>query len=211
MTAKPLRRIATADAPPGDRINKAQARRDQILTAAVECARKAGFHAASMAQIAKASGLSVGQIYRYFENKEEIIAALVAREAASTREAFSRIDQTPGPLLDSIAARLPAEIDRCLDEAHTALRLEFLAEAARNPAVAETVRQTDARETALSAQLMSRLRRPEWNDDNFMSRVEMIGLVFDGLQTLAVRRPHADRVMLTRHIQTMINLLFGPA
>jgi AcrR family transcriptional regulator len=162
-----------------------------------------------MAQIAKTSNLSVGQIYRYFESKEEIIAALVAREAASTREALSRIDQTPGPLLDSIAARLPVEIDRCLDEAHTALRLEFLAEAARNPTVAETVRQTDARETALSAQLMSRLRRPEWNDDDFMSRVEMIGLVFDGLQTLAVRRPDIDRVVLTKHVQTMIDLLFG--
>lgn len=109
-----------------------------------------------------------------------------------------------------MAASLPAEIDRCLDEARTALRLEFLAEAARNRAVAETVRQTDARETALSAQLMSRLRQPDWSDEDFESRVEMIGLVFDGLQTLAVRRPQLDRAVLARRVQAMVHLLFAP-
>ena len=43
-----------------------EARRQQILDAACDCVRQAGFHGASMAEIAKASGLSVGLIYRYF-------------------------------------------------------------------------------------------------------------------------------------------------
>ncbi|WP_082547425.1 TetR/AcrR family transcriptional regulator [Caulobacter sp. Root343] len=209
MNASPLRRPDPANGVPDERASKVQARRDQVLTAAVECARTAGFHAASMAQIAKAAGLSVGQIYRYFENKEEIIAALVAREAASTREALSRIDRSPGPLLDTITAHLPEEIDRCLEPGRTALRLEILAEAARNPAVAETVREADARETALSAQLMARLRRPEWSDEAFQARLEMVGLMFDGLQTLAVRRPEVDGQALTGRLEAMIGLLFA--
>jgi len=193
------------------RASRTGARRDQVLDAAVACARSAGFHAASMAQIAKAAGLSVGQIYRYFENKNAIIAALVAREAASTRQALSRIDRSQGPLLDAIATHLPAEIDRCLDRARTALRLEILAEAARNTGVAQTVREVEARETALSEQLMARLRRPEWNDQEFRARVEVIGLMFDGLQTLAVRRPQADRGALARSLESMIRLLFSPS
>jgi AcrR family transcriptional regulator len=52
---------------------KVQARRDQIVDAAKLCFRQHGFHAASMAEIAHASQLSVGQIYRYFDNKDAII------------------------------------------------------------------------------------------------------------------------------------------
>lgn len=48
----------------------AETRRQQIVDAASACARRSGFHGASMAEIAQTAGLSVGQIYRYFENKE---------------------------------------------------------------------------------------------------------------------------------------------
>ncbi len=46
-----------------------ESRRQQILDAACDQVRQSGFHGASMADIARAAGLSVGQIYRYFENK----------------------------------------------------------------------------------------------------------------------------------------------
>lgn len=39
-----------------------ETRRQQILDAACERVRQSGFHGASMAEIAKAAGLSVGQI-----------------------------------------------------------------------------------------------------------------------------------------------------
>jgi AcrR family transcriptional regulator len=55
-----------------------------------------GFHGASMADIAKAAGLSVGQIYRYFENKEAIIAAIVAQDLAEMREKFAEMESQPG-------------------------------------------------------------------------------------------------------------------
>ncbi|WP_304282450.1 serine hydrolase [Caulobacter segnis] len=198
--------------PVGDRLTVRQAMDVMVVKSANDIAtalgETLGGTEAGFARAMNAKAKALGMKATHFTNASGLPDL---REAASTREALSRIDQTPGPLLDSIAASLPAEIDRCLDEAHTALRLEFLAEAARNPAVAETVRQTDARETALSAQLMSRLRRPEWSDEDFACRVEMIGLVFDGLQTLAVRRPQLDRAVLGRQVQAMIDLLFARA
>jgi len=72
-----------------------EARRQQILDAACDCVRQAGFHGASMAEIAKAAGLSVGQIYRYFENKEAIIAAIVAQDLAEMREKFAEMESRP--------------------------------------------------------------------------------------------------------------------
>src|SRR5262252_4234519 len=47
-------------------------RRTQILEAAVVCFAKHGFHQASMHDISAEAGISVGLIYRYFQNKEEI-------------------------------------------------------------------------------------------------------------------------------------------
>ncbi|HDI6158504.1 TPA: helix-turn-helix transcriptional regulator, partial [Escherichia coli] len=54
-------------------------RQDEIINAARRCFRLCGFHAASMSQIASEAQLSVGQIYRYFANKDAIIEEMVRR------------------------------------------------------------------------------------------------------------------------------------
>ena len=54
-------------------------RQDEIITAARRCFRASGFHAASMSQIASEAKLSVGQIYRYFSNKDAIIEEMIRR------------------------------------------------------------------------------------------------------------------------------------
>ena len=54
-------------------------RQDEIITAARRCFRASGFHAASMSQIASEARLSVGQIYRYFSNKDAIIEEMIRR------------------------------------------------------------------------------------------------------------------------------------
>lgn len=52
------------------------ARRAQILDAAMICFARAGFHHTTMQEIVQQSQLSPGAIYLYFSSKEEIIAAL---------------------------------------------------------------------------------------------------------------------------------------
>ena len=54
-------------------------RRAQILDAAISCFAKRGFHQASMHDISAEAGISVGLIYRYFENKEAVISAMADR------------------------------------------------------------------------------------------------------------------------------------
>ena len=58
---------------------RSRQRRDQVLTAAAARFQDRGFHGASMSEIAVASGMSVGHIYHYFQNKEAIIEAIVER------------------------------------------------------------------------------------------------------------------------------------
>ena len=175
-----------------------EARRQQILDAACDCVRQAGFHGASMAEIAKAAGLSVGQIYRYFENKEAIIAAIVAQDLAEMREKFAEMESRPGDLVDAMTDHLPEAVDKCFDLRRASLTLEVLAEASRNPKVAAILQAADAQERVYAQAMLDRSRRPEWSDAEFEARCEAVGLLFDGMIIRAVNHPDTDREPLAR-------------
>ena len=51
-------------------------KREEIVRAALELIAEQGFHGAPMAMIAERAEVGAGTIYRYFENKEVLIAAL---------------------------------------------------------------------------------------------------------------------------------------
>jgi AcrR family transcriptional regulator len=54
----------------------AEARREQILTAALSCFGEKGYHASTMDDLVRASGLSKGSLYWHFRSKEEVFLAL---------------------------------------------------------------------------------------------------------------------------------------
>jgi AcrR family transcriptional regulator len=186
-----------------------EARRQQILDAACDCVRQAGFHGASMAEIAKAAGLSVGQIYRYFENKEAIIAAIVAQDLAEMREKFAEMESRPGDLVDAMTEHLPEAVDKCFDLGRAALTLEVLAEASRNPKVAAILRAADEQERVYAQAMLDRSRKPEWSDAEFQARCEAVGLLFDGMIIRAVNHPDTDRQPLARVLSATIRQLLS--
>src|SRR5213083_2191577 len=88
-------------------------RRTQILEAAMVCFAKRGFHQASMHDISAEAGISVGLIYRYFENKEAVIAAMADRHKAEIQGVLERARQAPS-LLESLEILVPVE---CCEDA----------------------------------------------------------------------------------------------
>ena len=64
---------------------RVERRRRQVLDAAQALFKQHGFHSTSMAQIAAEAGMSVGHIYRYFDNKEAVITAIVAQDLEQAR------------------------------------------------------------------------------------------------------------------------------
>ena len=72
-------------------------RRQQILDAAMLCFAKRGFHQTSMHDISAEAGISVGLIYRYFKNKEEVIAALATEHKKNIAELLERAGRSPDP------------------------------------------------------------------------------------------------------------------
>jgi AcrR family transcriptional regulator len=80
---------------------RADARRSEILLSATRAIREHGLRGAGMREIARAAGLSTGNLYYYFRNKQELVyycqnhtldtLLLVAREAAAFPEPRSRL------------------------------------------------------------------------------------------------------------------------
>ena len=65
------------------------------------CFAKRGFHQASMHDISAEAGISVGLIYRYFENKEAVISAMARRHKKEIQAVLERARQAP-TLLESL-------------------------------------------------------------------------------------------------------------
>lgn len=74
------------------------AKRDQILDGAKRVFAANGYDGSSMNDITRAAGVSKGTIYVYFNNKEELFAALVQRERARIFDAVSSILVDTNPL-----------------------------------------------------------------------------------------------------------------
>lgn len=111
-------------------------RRDHILSAAERCFVRGGFHRSTMQDVAAEAHMSAGNVYRYFESKDAIVAGLVARERSDVARDFETLASED--MLASFAALMRRQVlDSGRDKA--ALWLEICTEAARNPTVQAVV------------------------------------------------------------------------
>jgi TetR/AcrR family transcriptional repressor of uid operon len=133
-------------------------RRAQILDAALVCFAKRGFHQASMHDISAEAGISVGLIYRYFENKDAVISAMADRHKKEISEVLERARQAPS-LLESLEILFTAHCCEDAPQVVSAFVVDLYAEASRNPHVADLVR--DVLQTAMDGVTDLIARSPE--------------------------------------------------
>lgn len=79
---------------------------DVILHAAARVLIDHGYAAATTNRIAKAAGVSVGTVYEYFANKEEVFDALIQRELDLLVSTIRCYTPTPGESLEETLAGL---------------------------------------------------------------------------------------------------------
>jgi Transcriptional regulator len=133
-------------------------RQTQILDAALVCFANRGFHQASMHDISAEAGISVGLIYRYFENKDAVISAMADRHKKEIHKVLERAQQAP-TLLESLEILFTAHCCEDAPQVVSAFVVDLYAEASRNPRVADLVR--DVLQTAMDGVTDLIARSPE--------------------------------------------------
>ena len=159
----------------------------QILDAAVVCFAKRGFHQTSMHDISAEAGISVGLIYRYFHNKEAVIAAMADRHKKQIQEILERARQAAN-LRESLETLFTAHCGETEPHVTAAFVVDLFAEASRNASVAELVR--DVCQTSMNGVTELIARSPEAKGIDLSPRemAELIFAVNDGMLLRGVLR-----------------------
>jgi len=180
-------------------------RRQQILEAAMVSFAKRGFHQTSMHDISAEAGISVGLIYRYFKNKEEVIAALAAEHKKDIAELLERAGEAP-TLLEAMEILFTSHCCEQSPQIISAFVVDLFAEASRNPRVAKVVRSVVKTKTDGVVDLIARSpegrRLAPWLDAHEIA--EMIFAVNDGTMMRSVFR--ASSASISRQRERQLNV-----
>ncbi|SOC52242.1 transcriptional regulator, TetR family [Blastococcus aggregatus] len=127
---------------------------ERLLDAALETFADLGFAAASVEDICRRGGFTRGAFYSSFRTKDELFAALFARETGrelgQVEQQLAGLEHEPDPVA--------ASVERCLsvfraDRSWVLARTEFALHAARHPEAARALREHEdallARVTAI--------------------------------------------------------------
>jgi AcrR family transcriptional regulator len=189
-----------------------QCQRERILAAAMHCFVNHGFHAASMATIAKTAGMSPGLIYRYFDNKNAIIFTIIEAQLEVTRRRvcdMRNADDLSAAIIDYFQAHdAGAE-----DSTSAPLFLEMSAESTRDPEIARAVGRIDNATRNILADWFSRSPAEGgfgFPQDVARERSLALILMIDGLKARKAREPNLDMRCLKNAVDALIAAIVGP-
>ncbi|MCL4181845.1 MAG: TetR/AcrR family transcriptional regulator [Burkholderiaceae bacterium] len=181
-----------------------EARRLEILSAAETCFVRKGFHSTAIAEICAEAGISAGHLYYYFASKEEIVAAIAQDRLKVCIKMLEHILDGPDPFAELIRQICRPKIGG-LDT--DSLLLELLAEAGRNPAIGESMRE----QSACIRRLFSGVLRKGQADGKVDAALDpdlaasiLLSVVIDGMKALMVRQPDLDRGKTSDMIEVLV-------
>ncbi|MDX7953017.1 TetR family transcriptional regulator [Lichenihabitans sp. Uapishka_5] len=125
-------------------------RRTAILDAGERCFVLHGFHRATMQDLAKMAGMSVGNLYRYFPSKDAVVLALAERDRAEAAKHLCCQDAEQWPMLIGLLRQhLRAPRQKAM------LLVELWAEGTRNPTIAAMLERFEAENRAWVAGVLA--------------------------------------------------------
>jgi len=118
------------------------AKRRQIVEGARQVFLARGFDAASMADIAKAAGVSKGTLYVYFKDKEELFSAIVKMECTAQAEGIFDLDAKDPDVAGTLTRLGAAYISFLCTPAKASALRTVIAIADRMPSLGKTFYET---------------------------------------------------------------------
>ena len=190
--------------------------RDRIVRAATRAFAQHGFHRATMQDIVRESGLSVGAIYTYFKSKAELILAgcdlITDQELGELRERLATVTDYRARVTTALGYFFDQFEEQRAGRGQSVLMTQAWAEVDADPAIREMVRRRRRDVVTSTALLIQegviRGELPAWLDVE--SVAHGFAALLDGISIEAIedgaafRRADAERRALA-----MLELLFA--
>lgn len=193
-------------APPLADASRLRPRERDILAAIRPVFAAKGFDGASMQDLARAAGMSVGNFYRYFPSRAAIVEAIIQTDLEEVEQKFAALLAAPDPLpvlRTALHARVHDELCACDD---ATLWAEITAAALRKPEIGAVVNRMEGeivswltRGFALAAGIT-----PEQAQVRFAAHARLIVALVKA-SAMHGRLPPAEGAALTALIQRQID------
>lgn len=177
--------------------------RDRILNAARDLFATNGFHQTPMAELANAAKVSVGQIYRLFKGKEEIIEAIVANDRREREDMILGLQKRLRAGEISVDETFELLLLDVMDHQHEALSFDIMAEGFRNPHVGTIIADMCARFRKLLGDFAC-VANPRLSGETLKGAEEIILAVMFGLGHRSLSAPEVSVDQLAKKAAYMI-------
>jgi AcrR family transcriptional regulator len=195
-----------------------EARRRQILTAALRCFAREGFHRTTMQDIFREADLSPGAVYSYFKGKDELIGGIIlemmgflGQSAALFREPLpdGRL-RRPGEAIAEMIERFQA-LELGTVEERARIFPHFVGEQQRNPELNALVR-AGIGQLREGFETLARVAQERGELDPALDPVEFSLLPISLLQGLLIQvGVFGDEIDLDAYAGAAAALLDGPS
>lgn len=120
-----------------------EAKRREIIAAAVKCYVEKGFHKVTMQDIYSETKLSPGAVYNYFGSKDEILAEAAKTSRSRNEQGFAKAaKKNPGNPLSAFGEIYAETLGKVNLAKVTAFNLSLYAESVDNPVIAEPLKES---------------------------------------------------------------------
>ncbi len=164
-----------------------------------------------MSELSACAGMSTGHIYHYFKSKEAIVEAIVER---CQQQGLALIESLKGAddILQTMVAKVGSAMTEMAKTADPGLVLEILAEASRNPVVAEIVRSKEATILRSLEEVLAAGQRQGTIDPAYHvpSLARLLSALFDGLSLHRAVSPDLDLGAINPLHQELLRRFLSP-
>jgi len=183
-----------------NRSDTSQARRELIITSAVECFIEKGFHQTSIRDIAGHAGISLGNLYNHFKGKDALIAEIASLDAQELDEIKQSLSQTASPS-QRLEKFVVTYLNYCSRPENIALSAEIVAEGLRNPAIAAGFLENRNQLASWLSRLISSSGQANASDNN------MANAIIDLIEGQAMLAALQQKKPAKRQIQHLLDII----
>lgn len=158
-------------------------RSHEILASIRQAFAEKGFDGASMQDLARAAGMSVGNFYRYFPSKAAIVQAMCGYDLAEIQSEFAQVQKSDQPMTCLRDRILNHFSEESLKDGQ--LWAEITAAAIRKPEIGEAARQMEETIVSLLSAIFAHVTHRDIEDARrrYMGQCQLLVMLVKAMAT----------------------------